>query len=711
MLRDIEVVEAIKRDDLAYLLLLRSEKLINILPSDETNEMLMNHPTSLQIAAFYGAEKCYFYLRSTPKYIKIKEDLFQTIHFAAAGGNVNILNDLLSSGSNVNAPDPHKNTPLHIAAKYSHLNACHTLIENGANIGALNSEDSTPAHLAAANGRIDILKLFYQKGDRMKGINLIGWCPLFYAIKNVHKEAALFLVEKDCFNADIQTFTSLAQTAASVGLDDVVKALLEKGIQANELNHNFWGIIHFAAARGSSELIKYILDTYGINPFRELDRLNRSVAHIAAINGHLDVIKVFENTELIAMMQLHDKQGKTPFMHACQFGNIDIVQYFMKSINLEAKDQNGRTALMIAVENGKTEIIKLLVNGQININATDSQGKTALFIACELKKGDIAKFLLENKADPAVVPTNGMQLITTSIINKDEEMFNMLIEHNVPLTTKNAKGWSIAHYAAQKGVIFALEFILANESTKTLFASQNDEGKTPFGIAVFWNMHNAVTFMLENEVSNCNIRDKKGNIALHYACKFNHTDIAIDLINNSNSDLNAKNEDGMTPLLTAIESWADEITRELISKVICLANLPEKRGLTPLLLAAKLGQSHTVRLLVSEPRVRCDAESLDGMNAANYAAKQKDLITLAVLYKAGRTDLTKEHNGVVPIKLLEEETLDYYSDSYSYGYSEEEDYDFEEDYEYDDQNDDAGLPILLNSGEVFISRTNDNLLP
>ena len=79
--RDIEIYEAIRRDDLALLMSCRPERLLSNLPPDDTNPILLQEPDSLMVAAFYGATKCFNFLRSrvsldyTDKYVPF-ENIF-----------------------------------------------------------------------------------------------------------------------------------------------------------------------------------------------------------------------------------------------------------------------------------------------------------------------------------------------------------------------------------------------------------------------------------------------------------------------------------------------------------------------------------------------------------------------------------------------------------------------------------------------------------
>jgi ankyrin repeat protein len=63
--------------------------------------------------------------------------------------------------------------------------------------------------------------------------------------------------------------------------------------------------------------------------------------------------------------------------------------------NVDAKDENGVTALMWAAGNGNTELMKLLLDKGANINAKDKDGHTALDRAKANGQTKAAKLLRE----------------------------------------------------------------------------------------------------------------------------------------------------------------------------------------------------------------------------------------------------------------------------------------------------------------------------
>lgn len=62
--RDLEVFEAIRRDDLAYVLSCRSEKPLAGLFAEDAHPILLNDPSPLMVSAFFGATKCFKYFLS-----------------------------------------------------------------------------------------------------------------------------------------------------------------------------------------------------------------------------------------------------------------------------------------------------------------------------------------------------------------------------------------------------------------------------------------------------------------------------------------------------------------------------------------------------------------------------------------------------------------------------------------------------------------------
>lgn len=66
-LRDFELLEAIRRDDLAYVLTTRYEKPLEGLLSDDAPSIFLQFPSPMMVAAYFGSIKCFEFFTHTGK--------------------------------------------------------------------------------------------------------------------------------------------------------------------------------------------------------------------------------------------------------------------------------------------------------------------------------------------------------------------------------------------------------------------------------------------------------------------------------------------------------------------------------------------------------------------------------------------------------------------------------------------------------------------
>jgi len=160
----------------------------------------------------------------------------------------------------------------------------------------------------------------------------------------------------------------------------------------------------------------------------------------------------------------YDQTGYNVLHHAVSQGSIPIVltllDYFKFDVNLRSK--NNQTPLMIACNYGSIELIRLLIERGAQVNAKDDTGFSPLLYS--VKQGFLpqAVYLLHHKAD---------------------------------LTTRDANGCSVVHWAAYKNHVFMLELF------KRLGFDLNctdATGLTPLDRALQSDGYQAVKYLLEN---------------------------------------------------------------------------------------------------------------------------------------------------------------------------------------------------------------------
>lgn len=188
--------------------------------------------------------------------------------------------------------------------------------------------------------------------------------------------------------------------AAWKGYEGLARLLLDKGLDV-DLRTTFQGktALHFAALEGNEAIVRLLLDkgaradiqdiSYGISPL-----------HIAALEGHEVVVRLLLDRG--ADVSVGDHKGRTALVWAARYANPDKEAVGVFRLLLERgadvdmpERECGGTSLHWAVEKGKREVVKLLLEKGASLTALSDKKETAIDWA--LRKGDdeMVRLLLE----------------------------------------------------------------------------------------------------------------------------------------------------------------------------------------------------------------------------------------------------------------------------------------------------------------------------
>nr|CCA14246.1 conserved hypothetical protein [Albugo laibachii Nc14] len=157
--------------------------------------------------------------------------------------------------------------------------------------------------------------------------------------------------------------------------------------------------LYTASFVGHSYAVRFILQR-GVNPNCVLASNGHSSLHAASIHGHLDIVSLLLHSSSINL-DLSDGIGMTPLMVAVENGRIEVVEkLLLAGADINHISCEGNTALYLAVNNSSISLVQLLLSfrSELDVRAQPS-GLTALQVGAQRGNYDICALLLAHGAN------------------------------------------------------------------------------------------------------------------------------------------------------------------------------------------------------------------------------------------------------------------------------------------------------------------------
>jgi ankyrin repeat protein len=145
--------------------------------------------------------------------------------------------------------------------------------------------------------------------------------------------------------------------------------------------------------------------------------------------------------------------GEEEMRQAALEGDEERVQKSLDAgINVNAMDQEGRTALMFAAFNGHTDIVLNLVQKGAVVDRRDLRGRTALLYASTGPFPETVKALLDKGAVPNVVDSDEhFSPLMHAAAEGNLEVVELLVEYGADHSLTDVDGDNAAFFARQAG--------------------------------------------------------------------------------------------------------------------------------------------------------------------------------------------------------------------------------------------------------------------
>lgn len=230
------------------------------------------------------------YVKSNLDQLKLTDDRGKTVlHYAVMGSATDVVRFLLSNESLVNQPDHYGETPLFDCARKGKLELAKMLIHHFAQVNVQNRQGELPIHLASRKGNIDLIKLLIENGSFTNKKADDERLPIHEAILGGQKDVIQFLLKegKQSWLQIDSSGNSLLHYAARTSSLQVIKLLLDEGLNPNHLNAVFETPLFNAVRYGTLDTVKLLIsyDAY-------LDIYNRRyecIIDLAKIHDKEDV--------------------------------------------------------------------------------------------------------------------------------------------------------------------------------------------------------------------------------------------------------------------------------------------------------------------------------------------------------------------------------------------------------------------------------------
>lgn len=291
-----------------------------------------------------------------------------------------------------------------IAAHEGEEDSVNQYLKLGVNIEAVDNEGRTVLYTAARAGHESVVKLLLNKGAKIEAKRTYGWTPLLCAISNRHLGITKLLLEK---GANLEANTDDGSTglhqAAFNGDIELVKLLLEKGANFNALSTSLSppGVSVSSVPAAPLPAFKAPTTSFTFGSISTTPSLFGSTSTSASTFGsnRLSQNILASPTPPPSIHALHQAAFK---------GHTDVVKLLLdKGANIEVKNSDGNTALLLAAWEGHTETAKLLIDRQANIHTKNNIEKTALHLAAATNQASTIQLLIEKGFNIHAKDNNG----------------------------------------------------------------------------------------------------------------------------------------------------------------------------------------------------------------------------------------------------------------------------------------------------------------
>jgi ankyrin repeat protein len=517
----------------------------------------------------------------------------------------------------------------------------HLFIKEGGNCNTADEEGNTPLILACQANRKAVVELLLQQPYlNINARNNIGNSALKYAVK--HGTVAMvqtllqYEIELDnqlaAFNYAIQSkknemITLLKESLSPDLTNQALSWALKKGQKADDYS-----------ATNYSFLIRQLTEQHGANP-EQVANFYPSAFRIALCEAvqqkSRDSMALLDKVLGLPNLKLpidKDYHGNTPLMYAVKLQKYPqdkitqlIKRLFDLGVEVNASNEEGHTALMLACGSNPKLIPLLLEQPAININIKSEQGKSALEWAINKNDATILTDLLKYDIDPATL-VDAFNYALTFTLNEIVKLLWQTVEQKrIGIEQVFIRALAEKRFKASSIISKLIDEYGADPDTV------DEYGTSALNIALKEGAGSLIDKIVQQPDFKINVaKDPAGNTALIYALELINypKEKQIHLVKRLleyGADYNVIDEKGDTALLLVCKNKKETLAHLLLQQPLIDVNIRDKKDKSALDYAIEYDMVSVVQALLNHQlTVECH------LSAFNYAIelKKNNLIKL-----------------------------------------------------------------------------------
>jgi len=305
-----------------------------------------------------------------------------------------------------------------------------------------------------------------------------------------------------------------------------VQLLLAQGAEPDVLRDDNNSILHLASMKGHAGVVETLLATGRCSVNRVSSAQGMTSLHLACVRGSSRTLTALLNAG--ANPHLPCAGGVTPLHLAASHGHALLLSRLapIRTVNINALDDNGCSALQNAASKGHTDAVRVLAQIGADLGPGERRDcQTPLHIAAWNGCANAVKALLENGAAIEALAANGSTALHYSAWQGHAVSAQVLIRSGANLMACTFDGDTPLHQAVFRDHMAMVELLLGAGAD---IDAQKIDGCTALHLCAMQGLTTMTNLLLAKGAQQ-NIPNQGGNLPLDLATQFRNTAVVTAL--------------------------------------------------------------------------------------------------------------------------------------------------------------------------------------